>query len=80
MDVRNLIYSFAKTIRSYLSMPNFKSISFKMVLLQGDGQNLSSPFVCYPKDPMWNKVKVGTKSPLFENSGPNWSKLGSLID
>ena len=38
-------------------MPNFKSISFKMAMLQGGGQNLPSPCVCYPKDPMWNRVK-----------------------
>ena len=40
-------------------MPNFKSISFKMAVLQGGGQNLPSPCVCYPKDPMWNRVKTG---------------------
>ena len=38
-------------------MPNFKSISFKMAVLQGGGQNLPSPCVCYPKDPIWNRVK-----------------------
>ena len=38
-------------------MPNFKSISFKMVVLQGDGQNLPFLWVCYPKDSMWNRVK-----------------------
>ena len=38
-------------------MPNFKSISFKMAVLQGGGQNLPSPCVRYPKDPMWNRVK-----------------------
>ena len=38
-------------------MPNFKSISFKVAVLQGGGQNLPSPCVCYPKDPMWNRVK-----------------------
>ena len=37
-------------------MPNFKFISFKMAVLQGGGQNLPSPCVCYPKDPMWNRV------------------------
>ena len=39
-------------------MPDFKSISFKMAVLQGGGQNLPSPCVCYPKDPMWNRVKL----------------------
>ena len=43
-------------------MPNFKSISFKMAVLQGGGgeggKNLPSPCVCYPKDPMWNRVKA----------------------
>ena len=39
-------------------MPNFKSISFKMAVLQGGEQNLPSPCVCYPKDPMWNRVKM----------------------
>ena len=38
-------------------MQNFKCISFKMTVLQGGGQNLPSPCVCYPKDPMWNRVK-----------------------
>ena len=27
-------------------MPNFKSISFKMAVLQGGGQNLPPPHVC----------------------------------
>ena len=31
-------------------MPNFKSIFFKMAVLQGDGQNPPN-CVCYPKDP-----------------------------
>ena len=41
-------------------MPNFKSISFKMAVLRGGGadrRNLPPPYVCYPKDPMWNRVK-----------------------
>ena len=42
-------------------MPNFKSISFKMAVLQGGGQNLPSPCVCYPNDPMWNRVKPRSK-------------------
>ena len=29
-----------------------------MAVLQGGGQNLPSPCVCYPKDPMWNRVKI----------------------
>ena len=37
-------------------MPNFKSISFNMAVLQGGGQSLPSPCVCYPKDPMRNRV------------------------
>ena len=52
------MYSFEKTIRSYLSIPNFKSISFKMAVLQEGGQNLPSTCVCYPKDPMWNRVNL----------------------
>ena len=32
-------------------MQNFKSISFKMAVLQGGGQNLPSPCLCYPKTP-----------------------------
>ena len=40
-------------------MSNFKSISFKMAVLQGGGQNLPSPCVCYPKDTMQNRVKNG---------------------
>ena len=39
-------------------MPNFKSIPFKMAVLQGGGQNLPSACVCYPKEPMWNRVKT----------------------
>ena len=42
-------------------MPNFKSISFNMAVLKGGGQNLPSPCVCYPKDPMWSKVKLYLK-------------------
>ena len=29
-----------------------------MALLQGGGQNLPSPCVCYPKDPMWDRVNT----------------------
>ena len=47
-------------------MPNFKSITFKMAVLQGGGQNLPSPCVCYPKDPMWNRVKTLSKRIDFE--------------
>ena len=51
-------YSFEKTMGSYFGMPNFKSISFKMAVLQWGGQNLlRPPCVCYPKDTMWNMVK-----------------------
>ena len=53
-------------------MPNFKSISFKMAVLQGGGQNLPSPCVCYPKDPMWNRVKVQRMS--SETSIIWWSR------
>ena len=56
-NLHKFLYSFEKTIKSYWSMPNFKSISFKMAVLQEGGQNLPSPCVCYPKDPMWNRVK-----------------------
>ena len=31
--LHKILYSFEKTTRSYLSMPNFKSISFKMAVL-----------------------------------------------
>ena len=27
-----------------------------MAVLQGGGQNLPSQCVCYPKDPLWNRV------------------------
>ena len=56
-NLHKFLYSFEKTIRSNLSMPNFKFISFKMAVLKGVGQNLLSPCVCYPKDSMWNRVK-----------------------
>ena len=46
-------------------MPNFKSISFKMAVLQGGGQNLPSPCVCHSKDPMWNRVNKPLK--MIEN-------------
>ena len=39
-------------------MLNFKSISFKTAVLQGSVQNLPSPGVCDPKNPMWNRVNV----------------------
>ena len=29
-----------------------------MAVLQGGGKNLPSPCVCYPKDPMWNRVNI----------------------
>ena len=57
-NLHKFLYSFEKIIRSYLSMSNFKSISSKMAVLQEGGQNLPSPCVCYPKDPMWNRVKL----------------------
>ena len=53
------LYSFEKTITSYLSMPNFKFISFKMAVLHGGvGWAKSAPpmCVCYPKDLMCNRV------------------------
>ena len=56
-NLHKFLYSFEKTIKSYWSMPNFKSISFKMAVLQGGRQNLPSLCVCYPKDPIWNRVK-----------------------
>ena len=34
-NLHKFLYRFEKTIRSYLSMPNFESISFKMAVLQG---------------------------------------------
>ena len=55
-------------------MPNFKSISFKMAVLQGGGQNLPSPCVCYPKDPTWNRVKI-----LFEASLEGCSTIVTTI-
>ena len=45
--LRKFHHSFEKTIRSYLSMPNLKSISFEMTGGGGGGGS-----VCYPKDPM----------------------------
>ena len=57
-NLHKFLYSFEKTIKSYWSMPNFKSIAFKMAVLQEVGQNLPSPCVCYPKDAMWNRVKT----------------------
>ena len=29
-----------------------------MAVLQGGRQNLPSPCVCYPKDPMWDRVNT----------------------
>ena len=45
-NLHKFLYSFEKTIRNYLSMPNFKSLSFKMAVLQGGGQNLLPPPIC----------------------------------
>ena len=70
-------------------MPNFKSISFKMAVLQGGGQNLPFPSVCYPKDPMWNRVNPirpgGLRGPdgqtpscQSETSYPIMPKLGDF--
>ena len=53
-------------------MPNLKSISFKMAVLQGGGQNLPSRCVCYPRDPMWNRV-----NPLYTHVSRN-KTFGSL--
>ena len=44
-NLHKFLYSFEKTIRTYLSMPNFKSISFKMAVLQGAGR-ICPPHVC----------------------------------
>ena len=39
-------------------MPNFKSISFKMAVLEGGGGAESAlPMCVLSKDPMWNRVK-----------------------
>ena len=63
-------------------MPNFKSISFKMAVLQGDGQNLPSPCACHPEDPMWNRVKgilkvvlvVGMRRASFPTQSSHFAK------
>ena len=44
-NLHKLLYSFKKTIKSYWSIPNFKSISFKMAVLQGAGR-ICPPHVC----------------------------------
>ena len=52
-------------------MPNFKSMSFKMAVLQGGGQNLPPPCVCYPKDPRWNRVdEVARENMFFRTCDP----------
>ena len=48
-------------------MPNFKSISFKMAVLQGGGQNLPSPCVCYPKTPCGIGLTFIEKKKLKKN-------------
>ena len=62
-NLHKFLYSFEKTIRIYLSMPNFKSISFKVAVLEGG--------VCYPKDPMWNRVKWFARPSTADFSGPS---------
>ena len=44
-NLHKCLYSFEKTIRSYLIVPNAKSISFKMAVLQGAGR-ICPPHVC----------------------------------
>ena len=66
-------------------MSNFKSISFKMAVLQGGGQNLPSPCVCYPKDLMWNRVKShylqeNLKMLDFEEGNNNSYNQGQIKD
>ena len=51
-------------------MPNLKSISFRMAVLQGGRQNLPSPCVGYPKDPMWNRAKLLSMMIIFVNRDP----------
>ena len=48
-------------------MPNFKSISFKMAVLQGGPAESGPQCVCYPKDPMLNRVK-SVKVYIFSRS------------
>ena len=70
-NLHKFLYSSEKTIRSYLSMPNLKSISFKMAVLQRGQAESPSPCVCYPKDPIWKKVKykiLGYVGPLGEKT------------
>ena len=59
-------------------MPNFKQISFRMAELQGAGIICPHPpmCVCYPKDPMWNRVKV--KDDMEGNNVTIEDMLGSL--
>ena len=38
-----------------------------MAVLQGGGQNLPPPCVCYPKDPMWNRVNSAKLQILSNN-------------
>ena len=44
-NLHKFLYSFEKTIKSYLSMTTFKSISYKMTVLQGAGR-IYPPHVC----------------------------------
>ena len=60
------------------SMPNFKSIFFKMAVLQGGEQNLPSPCVCYPKDPMWNRVK-GMEVVMATVAMLTWNTTNAII-
>ena len=59
-------------------MPNFKSISFKMAVLKGGRQDLPYPYVCYPKDPMWNRVK-GMEVVMATVAMLNWNSTNAII-
>ena len=49
--LHEFLYSFEKTTKSYLSMPNFKSISFKMAVLQGGRAESALPMCVLSKTP-----------------------------
>ena len=78
-NLHKFLYSFEKTIRSYLSMPNFKSISFKMAVLQGAGR-ICPPHVCViQKIPCGTGLRVRTflGHPKFSELYSKWSSVRS---
>ena len=76
-NLHTFLCSFEKTIKSYWNMPNFKSISSKMAVLQGAGR-ICPPHVCViQKNPCGIGLSLESKRQL--NNALHGAKLLLIV-